>query len=285
MPLKRMKSLLILNRMKFTKYFLPVAAFAIAGCGSDSAETATEETVIEEATAESKYNWDNDGILVYEADIATEHPNSRLSLLSSLEGAGTDSIEFEFSVEDYELGIQTVGASERNCANSDGGQHIHYIVNNAPYKAKYTSSFKEVLAPGSNTILAFISRSYHESIKSKDAYVLTQVNIGDEGESVDLENGEHLFYSRPKGNYTMKQGNRILLDFYLVNSELAEDGNRVKATINGKEFLLPKWVPYFIEGLPLGENTVQLELIDKDGNLVDGPFNNSGERTFTITEG
>jgi hypothetical protein len=36
-----------------------------------------------------------------------------------------------------------------------------------------------------------------------------------------------------------------------------------------------------MEGLPLGENTVSLELVDKDGNFVDGPFNKV-QRKFTL---
>jgi hypothetical protein len=58
-------------------------------------------------------------------------------------------------------------------------------------------------------------------------------------------------------------------------------GNRVKATINGSEFIIEQWQPYIMEGLPLGENTVSLELVDKDGNFVDGPFNKV-QRKFTL---
>jgi hypothetical protein len=44
-------------------------------------------------------------------------------------------------------------------------------------------------------------------------------------------------------------------------------------------------VPYFIEGLQLGEHTVRLELVDPQGQLVPGPFNDSGERSFKFLEG
>ncbi|MDE0471265.1 MAG: phosphopeptide-binding protein, partial [Ekhidna sp.] len=59
--------------------------------------------------------------------------------------------------------------------------------------------------------------------------------------------------------------------------------NKVKATINGNEFMIEEWVPYYIEGMPMGENTIKLELIDAEGNLIEGPFN-VVERTITLSE-
>ena len=51
-----------------------------------------------------------------------------------------------------------------------------------------------------NVILAFLSRSYHESVKNPNAFFLTQIG---EGEKIDLTK-EFLFYSRPKGVYKGK---------------------------------------------------------------------------------
>ena len=59
----------------------------------------------------------------------------------------------------------------------------------------------------------------------------------------------------------------------------------VRATIDGAVFTLPNWTPYFIEGLQAGEHTCRIELIDAAGQPVIGPFNDSGDRTFTVTEG
>ena len=59
---------------------------------------------------------------------------------------------------------------------------------------------------------------------------LTQ--IGEE--KVDL-NSEFLFYSRPKGTYKGKDTEKLLLDFYLINTTISPEGNKVKATINDTE--------------------------------------------------
>jgi hypothetical protein len=57
----------------------------------------------------------------------------------------------------------------------------------------------------------------------------------------------------------------------------------VRATINGQEFLLTKWMPYLIKGAPMGKLTIKLELIDTDNNLVEAPYN-PVERTVTLEE-
>ena len=191
---------------------------------------------------------------------------------------------FSFDLENYELGVQSPKAFDYQLANSEKGQHIHFIINNGPYSAKYTTEFlhnKWDQSDGNNVVLAFLSRSYHESVKNKNAYFLTQ--IGDEISVKHDLSKEILFYSRPKGVYKGADTKRVLLDFYLVNTNLAPDGNKIKATIQGVEFLIDEWAPYYIEGLPKGEISITLELIDSKGHLIDSPFNPS-KRTVMLED-
>jgi hypothetical protein len=177
---------------------------------------------------------------------------------------------FSFDISDYELGAQTINNIENQLANSGKGQHIHFIVNNGPYSAHYTNNFKKKLNDNNNVILAFLSRSYHESVKNPNAFVLTQ--IGED--KIDLNN-EFLFYSRPKGTYKGKDTEKLLLDFYLINTKISPEGNKVKATINDTEFIITEWAPYYLQGLPKGEVKIKLELLNAEGKLVDSPFNSS----------
>ncbi len=192
-------------------------------------------------------------------------------------------VPFAFDVTNYELGNQTPDAADKMCANSGKGQHIHLILNNTPYSAHYTAAFERELEEGHYEMLAFLSRSYHESIKTKDAYTMTHFDVGPEQDCAFKHTSPHLFYSRPKGTYLGNDTKKLLLDFYLVNCDLSADGYRVKATINDIEFMIAEWRPYFIEGLPMGEVRIKLELLDAEGNLVDSPFN-PVERTVTLAE-
>ena len=202
-----------------------------------------------------------------------EYENASLNI-KTIE-MGDEESKFSFNIENYDLGIQTSKNFDYQLANSAKGQHIHFIVNNGPYSAHYIDSFSKDFEKESNVILAFLSRSYHESVKNKNAFILTQV-----GENqVDLES-EFLFYSRPKGTYKGADTERLLLDFYLVNTEISSNGNKVRATIQDKEFIIDEWAPYYIEGLPKGEINIKLELIDSSGNLIETPFNPSTRKVI-----
>ncbi len=231
-------------------------------------------------------------VLILFTIISSSCDDSKIITLSKLEGSppylnakiSTASItlgdeneyNFSFDISDYELGAQTINTVENQLANSGKGQHIHFIVNNGPYSAHYINNFNKKLDNNDNLILAFLSRSYHESVKNPNAFVLTQ--LGDS--KIDL-NGEFLFYSRPKGTYKGKDTEKLLLDFYLINTTISPDGNKVKATINDTEFIITEWAPYYLQGLPKGDVKIKLELVNSEGKLVDSPFNPS-VRTVTL---
>jgi len=225
------------------------------------------------------------GLTFTKAPESPSYPEASLtkaSVTTSEQESGKFQVQYDFEVANYELGVQTEDADTRGIANSGKGQHIHFIVNNGPYAAHYMDDISDELEPGNYVVLAFLSRSYHESVKSAGAYFIENLNVGDvEAEEADLST-PHMFFSRPKGTYSGEDAKKVMLDFFLVNCTLSPEGYNVKATINGKEFLIDEWVPYYMEDLPMGENTIRLELIDAEGNTVDSPFN-PVERTVTLT--
>jgi hypothetical protein len=219
---------------------------------------------------------EKNGLKLFEIKGSPEFPEAKITLKSPAAGSTipTGKTTFDFEVSNYKLGEQTPDAEQKMCANSAKGQHIHFILDNQPYVASYSSQIEADVKPGHHVLLAFLSRSYHESIKSPNAFLLKEFNAGEGAKDEFDEKAPHLFYSRPKGEYIGdKEVQRLMLDFYLVNCTLSEKGYKVRATINGTEFMLTKWAPYYIEGLPLGEVKVKLELLDKKGNLVKSPFN------------
>lgn len=260
-------------------------------CGNNQSNDHSSHSMKKESNdpattqTETSFKESKNGITVTIQPNSPQFPNAELTMNEPIGETviPAGKTKFIFSVKNYELGKQTSDAGDNHCANSAQGQHIHLILNNEPYTAHYEPEFEVNLAKGHHVVLAFLSRSYHESIKSKAAYKLTQVDVGEETvDHIDLTS-PHLFYSRPKGTYEGHDAHKILLDFYIVNTALSPNGNKVKATINGTTFILPYWQPYAIEGLPMGENKIALELIDKEGNLVPGVFN-SVERKITLKE-
>lgn len=205
--------------------------------------------------------------------------------LSDINLTATDTsylVDFDFDVKNYELGTLTSDANDRGIANSAKGQHIHLILDNEPYSAHYDPIAQKNLPKGQYVALAFLSRSYHESVKNENSFVLTTFDA-ESSKAFPYkfdEKGQHMFYSRPKGTYKGSDINNLLLDFFLINVTLGPDGNKVRATINGEIFMIDEWVPYYIKGLTPGILTVKLELLNADGILIEGPFN---EVTRTVT--
>jgi hypothetical protein len=87
--------------------------------------------------------------------------------------------DFDYTSENYKLGEQTDSTIAAMCANSGKGQHIHLIVDKEPYAAKYTEEFEYDLPDGEHHVLAFLSRSYHESIKNGKAFMAKKVMVKD----------------------------------------------------------------------------------------------------------
>ena len=198
-------------------------------------------------------------------------------------------------VENFELGVQTDTPRASEIANSAEGQHAHIILDNDPYLADYKAGEPfdiGVLTEGPHTLVVFPSRSYHESVKSSDAAEILNFYVGkEEGEFLLDESAPTIIYSRPKGDYKGKDAAKILLDFYLNNVELGPDGYKAKYTITNKgtgsevgTITLTEWTPAFVSGLQAGEYGVRLQLLDKDGNVVDGAFNDTERAINVVTE-
>lgn len=257
-------------------------ALTLACAPSEPAPEAADAPA-PEATATGPVALESGALRLVPMTDSPRFDGSSLALTNVEAGASlpVGAVAFDFEVTGYELGVQTTDAATKGIANSADGQHIHLILNNEPYSAHYEADFEKELEEGHYVALAFLSRSYHESLKNPGAALLTHFAVG-EAEHPELDTAApHLFYSRPKGTYVGTDIERLMLDFYLLNTDLAPGGNAVHATIDGESFHLEHWVPYLIEGLEPGEVEISLQLVDAGGSPIPGPFN-SVTRTVTL---
>lgn len=271
-------------------YLLLASAIMLGFASCDTArQTQDDETRIP-ATATSSGPtptgavMSKGGLRVFAFDDSQKYPESQLRLSTPPANGVVQPgpVEFVYEVSNFQLSRMTPHSNSEHMANSEEGQHIHNIVDNEPYTAHYQNSFTKDIEEGHHVVLSFLSRSYHESLKHRGAYDLRMITVGRPQQQMDFDlKGQHMFYSRPKGEYIGADTRRIMLDFYLVNTDLSMEGNKVRATINGNEFMLDRWMPYIIEGLPMGESTIKLELVNNAGAVVPGPYN-SVTRTITL---
>ncbi|MGL5793868.1 MAG: hypothetical protein ACRC06_05555 [Waterburya sp.] len=164
------------------------------------------------------------------------------------------------------------------------GNHLNLILDNEPARPIYNLNkpiILENLTPGTHSLRVFAARPWNESFKNDGAYaqttfsVLTETNDNQPDPSLPL-----LTYNNPTG---ILGAEPIMLDFYLTNAPLHAIAKnnprlkdwRIKATINGTSFLLENWQPVYLTGFNKGENWIQLELIDEEGNSIENTFNNT----------
>jgi hypothetical protein len=253
--------------------------FFLASCGN-STENKTAATAKDSVSTAPP-----PAVTLTKVSASPEYKDASLTIGSvKAEKAGKDSakVSFDFVVKNYDLKAQTADNGTKSCANSDKGQHIHFIVDNGPYKALYEP--KNDLTVANNTehyVVAFLGRSYHESVKSKGAGVVLHFKIDEKGNMKKMDDPKTpmIIYSRPKGDYLGKDTANVMLDFYLLNCDLATDGYKVKADISNEtkpsqqlSATIDKWEANFIQNLGTGKSKVVLTLVDKDGKQVDGPM-------------
>ncbi|OUJ73463.1 hypothetical protein [Hymenobacter crusticola] len=273
--------------MKVSTLLLGSALFvAISAC--DTAKQQKEssaQSTAEAVTTANAASMEKNGIRLTPFNDSPKYPESQLRVVAPVVGsvAPSGAVAFDYDLSNFQLTKMTGGMHAGDMANSAKGQHIHNIVDNEPYTAHYTTEFTKNIPDGQHVVLSFLSRSYHESLKHRGAYDLRVITVGNAPATpltFDTK-APNLFYSRPKDVYSGNDTKKVMLDFYLVNTNLSPEGNKVRATINGTEFVLEQWAPYMMEGLPMGQNTVKLELVDDHGTLIPGPYN-SVTRTFTL---
>jgi hypothetical protein len=263
-----------LPKLMLMKYINALLCLSLifAGCGGEKGANKSTGT---DSTKLSPYP----AIALQVVGNSPEYPDANLQMANvkaQPQGKDSTKLSFEFTVKNYELKMQTADTGNKMCNNSAKGQHIHFILDNQAYQALYEPKNEIVVANNSeHFLMAFLSRSYHESIKSKGAGMLYHFKVNEKGK---LQKTPMLFYSRPKGDYIGKDTANVLLDFYVWNASLAADAYKVKAHISNADIpqhdttiTITNWKPNFIKHLGIGKCAITLTLIDKDGKNLEGP--------------
>lgn len=259
-------------------------AMVLSGCGEADSEVAGGEANQGAVpTAAEGFR------LVPSPDRGSEVADARLGFAAPEEGerfAVGEPVEVLFRLSGYELRVPTPGGDDRGIARAPDGQHIHLILNDEPYRAVYDAEEPQVLEDlpeGTHVLRAFPGLDWHEAVKSPGAFASRVIHVGGGTAAPPAElAGPLLTYSRPVGEYEGPAADSILVDFHLSGVRLSPEGYRVRLTVEGMDsVLITDWSPYLLVGLPDGEHTIRLELLDPDGAAVPGAFNRS-ERTIQV---
>ncbi len=164
------------------------------------------------------------------------------------------------------------------------GPHLQVILDNQPAQSIYSLDepieFSD-LAPGSHTLRVIAVKPWDESFKNEEAYAQTTFHIfAKTDDNTPNHNQPQLIYNAPQGTYGAQP---VLLDFYLNNAPLhllaASDPEltdwRIRCNVNGQSFVFDQWQPIYLKGFNLGQNWVQITLIDDQDNPIKNAFNST----------
>lgn len=154
------------------------------------------------------------------------------------------------------------------------GPHLNVLLDNQPAQEVYDLSqplvFKD-LEPGTHTIRAFATRPWSESFKNPDAFAQTTFHIFTKTtDNHPLPNQPLLTYGQPQGVFGT---DTVLIDFYLSNLPADATNWRALVSVNGSEFKIDDWQPFYVKGLKPGKNWVQMQLTDRRGRKIENAFN------------
>jgi hypothetical protein len=226
----------------------------------------------------------------------TQEPDNVSSVLQFPENGEymkSQPISIQMRLEGYSLGTNSYFPRESEIWNDPKGQSVHVVIDNHPYFAineamvdtldDFQIDYEQLLEfsipfnlePGPHTVRVFPVRSFNESLKGDKAFAADTFYFKTKNKTPQVDLSQpYLTFNEPQGEYDATPVQPILLDFYITNCELSQDGYKVRATVDGKTSrILTQWTPYYLYGLDKGKHTVRLQLLDPENNAVPGAFN------------
>lgn len=206
----------------------------------------------------------------------------------------------------FPLGMNTKLPRAKVIYNDPKGQSLHVFIDNEPYfsinealtdalqdfqeyfvqTVTFTAALSS-LSPGMHVLRALPVLSYNESLKGKRVMAtrIFYYKVKENNLNFDPRR-PYLTFNEPQGeyDYVPERPEPILLDFYLTNCKLSNDGYKLRVSIDGEDIeTLTSWQPYYIYGLKPGKHEVRLQLLDPHEGPAPGALNDV-TRTIELVE-
>ncbi len=163
--------------------------------------------------------------------------------------------------------------------------NIHWVLDDGPFQVQFDATHPHVfrnVAPGTHTIRVFVANRLHEAIPGYFDMVTFHVMHADD-ENRPTAGLPLLTYNLPQSEYRGIDAADVALNFIVTGGGLCPTGEfQVNAFVDGKRFIFHDTNTFHLKGLRPGVHKVRLELVDRFGRLIGGPFN-SAERTILLS--
>ncbi len=261
--------------------------FLLVACQSNIEHNFSKEEITEESKkfGQRSIILENKGIRLVEIIDFPVFEDVTLDFLSKnakyLEGKN----KVEFAIKGFNLGEKTVAESDLELPLEEGGQYLLLSDINGKKHKKFSSHSEIELNQGENYLMAFLTRSYKMTLKSKSANLFLKITTTSSDGNISFEKSEpFVFLNAPEGSYDITKHKKILLDFSLFNIDINKKGNHLSVNIDGNEFKLFKSAPFYIEGLGIGKHSIKITLKDNKNEVLKGKLIKEITRDFEITD-
>ena len=266
------KFLFVLNRF-FTIFSI---AFLLFSCGSESVKNKDNDENTKPSAKDTLLkpsHIDEGNTMIIAPEVEKDETPVTLAqngiTLTAISNNPEKTVSLSLNTETFSEGENEFLFSVSGIDN----YHLFVFLNGALYQVQNNKLTIDLL-DGNNLIACFLTDENYTIVKQPSAIILKNIIIGKHDDYFN-EKQPHLLYFSPNEFSTN-------LDFLLVNTNLEKHGFKVKATIDNTGFIIEKWYAYVISGIKKGEHSVRLQLLDENGQLIEGPFNDSGVHLFRI---
>jgi hypothetical protein len=155
------------------------------------------------------------------------------------------------------------------------GCNIHFKLDNEPFEVQFDPSHPHVfrdVKPGTHTARVYAANHRHEAIPGTMDMVTFSVIYPTEDNRP--EPGVPLLtWNLPQGEYKGLDAADIAADFLVTDGALSKHGYRVQVYVDGRRDIVYDNAPRHYKDLAPGFHVIRMDLVDRQGHLVPGPFN------------
>jgi len=180
-------------------------------------------------------------------------------------------IAINFDVANFKLGIPTTDFKTKYVPNDEKGQYIKVIVNKKDVYKVYDTTFELKNTYEDYEIVAFLCRSYNESLKSKLAHQQFSFNRKQKKLVLETQNVPYVLLNSPAPEeaYNFSEIERLMLDFYVFNADISPRLYKLKLIVNNEQNVaINKWQTYSLDFLDSGAHEFELQFYDPQNRLV-----------------
>lgn len=174
-------------------------------------------------------------------------------------------VPFEFNIKNYPY------------AEGIGGFQLNMILNSSDPIGYNMPIFQRELNEGTYRCVAYLVDIEGLALKEFGNYVDRDFMVGDT-RPFPYSAEPYIALNLPFNGQIFSYNDEVIIDFLVIGGDMNLDGLSVQIKLNDYTYEIDELTPVRVSNLPIGQYTLSINLLKKDGTELEGPFS-------TITKG